>query len=80
MYSGFLNPKGRLISDAMIVQPMKANQNGDIVTALDEYWLDVSDVTVNKLRNHIERLMWKKSVELSQLDKKHITVYAFYVK
>ena len=66
----FLNPKGRVLFDAMIVKPQLAGQNGDEV----EYWIDVADLDTQDLMLHMKKYALRKKIaveDISHMIKSH---------
>jgi folate-binding Fe-S cluster repair protein YgfZ len=80
LYTGFLNIKGRLITDAIITRPKIYKTNSTVDYKDNEFWIDVNREMTKRLTDHLRRYMWKKKAELSEIDSKEAQVYAAYVK
>lgn len=61
MYTMFLNPKGRIITDAFIIRP-QSFKNNIKTPPNDELWIDVSKETSTSLFEHLKKYTWKKNV------------------
>ena len=56
LFTTFLNPKGRLLFDAIIVKPMLADQNETPDgTEEIEFWIDVEENDAQSLVKHLKR-------------------------
>ena len=66
LYSLFLNPKGKIISDALIIRPIVYEKNVKKL-AENELWIDVAAENNTKLFEHLNRYTWKKKVMLSNM-------------
>lgn len=86
LYTVFLQPKGKVITDAFVFKP-RIYRNGKAEYASDQLWIDVSKSTKCLLKEHLKRHMWKKQVELVDVEKEaegkeeaHVpTIYSGYV-
>ena len=81
-----MQPKGKVITDAFVFKP-RIYRNGKAKYASNQLWIDVNKSAKNLLKEHLKRHMWKKQVELVDVEKEaegkqeaHIpTIYSGYV-
>lgn len=67
MYTLFLNPKGKIITDAFIFRPKQYEHNKKVI-AEDQFWIDVDKSIKDTLLAHLKKYTWKKDVDLIDVD------------
>jgi folate-binding Fe-S cluster repair protein YgfZ len=82
LHALFLQPKGKIVTDAFIFQPRVYSQ-GKAEYAKEELWIDLPREAKATLKQHLHRHMWKKKVELHDVeagdDEYKPTIYSGYV-
>ena len=66
MYTLFLNTKGKIISDALIIKP-RVFKDGKVVVKKDEVWIEVASENASMMTEHLKKYTWKKKVSLANL-------------
>ena len=62
----FLSPKGKIITDALIIRP-KIFAKGKIVSKNDELWIETSKEESKVLSDHLRKYSWKKKINIHDL-------------
>ena len=70
IYSMFLNPKGRIITDAIITRPIVYKENGfaSVERVENEFFIDIPLEAKEVFLKHVGRYTWKKKVSFEELD------------
>lgn len=76
-YATFLNLKGRIIFDALIIRPHKF-MNGSWQFAPDEFWLDVHRSQISTAKKHLTKHLFRKKAQLYDLEGQ-LTVLSLFV-
>lgn len=60
IYTAFLNVKGKILFDAIIVKPLLANQNKEDM----EYWIDIADYDIEDFQKHLKKYSIRKKIQV----------------
>jgi folate-binding Fe-S cluster repair protein YgfZ len=63
MYTLFLHPKGKVLSDAFVFQP-RIYKQGKPKYADEELWLDIDRSVKSVLKQHLRKHLWRKKANL----------------
>ena len=62
-YTGFLNVKGKIMFDGIIVKPRLASQTADDM----EFWIDIHEDDFEPLKKHLRRYAMRKNIRIDDL-------------
>lgn len=66
MYTLFLSPKGKVITDAFLIRP-QVFENNVAKSKDDQIWIDVDADMQIQLVEHMKKYTWKKRVDIVNL-------------
>ena len=66
LYTLFLNPKGKIVSDAFIIRP-RIFEKGKVIAKKDELWVEVDSDNASMMTEHLKKYTWKKKVAIMNL-------------
>ena len=77
-HTAFLNSKGKIITDAFLVKPLKIAENG-VEFKKDEIWMEFPHSVGSELGKHIKKHSFGKKIKFEDISDRVVSA-AFYVK
>ena len=66
-HTAFLNPSGRIISDAILIKPMLVSKALGVEASTDTLWMEISSELAPEIQSHIKKHSFRKKIKLQDI-------------